>query len=93
MSDINDIINSAKGRKIGMPSVTSYDKEVAKNKGKKIFKNKIFLLSVDEGSEEYSEFMTSLIQTDGTEILREDSSWTQHGELIRSVDYLEAEQR
>ena len=91
MSEINDIINNAKGRKNGIPTVTSYDKEVAKKKKNKIFKNKIFLLSVDEGSEEYSEFMTSLIQTEGTEILREDSSWTQHGELIRSIDYLETE--
>lgn len=83
------LINGSKGKATKVPEVTSFEKEKNKNKKEKKFVNKIFLLSVDEGSDTFSDFMTNLINNKNCELLREESSWTQHGELIKSIDYLE----
>ena len=80
-------------KSLGMPRVqtTTVDKELKKNSSKKKFNTRVFAILDDISAQEYSEFINEVLRTGTTQIIREDQSWTKDGELIRVVDFLEAE--
>ena len=93
-TDIQKIIDEAGSQisaSIGMPSAktTTVEKEFAKNGTRKEYNVRFFNLIDDESAKDYSDFMTSIINKPGIQIVREDKSWTQEGELLRVVDYVE----
>jgi len=74
----------------GMPGVartTTTAKEFAKKK--RVWKTKFFPINNDSDASDYSEFMNWVLEN-GKEriVVREDSSWTKDGELIRVVDFI-----
>ena len=93
--EIQRIIDEAGAKmaaSMGMPEArtTTVEKEFnTADKIKKTYHVKFFAILDDESAAVYSDFMTKLINSSGTQIVREDKSWTQEGELLRVVDYIE----
>jgi len=91
--EIQKIIDDASENIIssmGMPKArtTTLENE-SKSKTKREYGVKFFVMIDDESSESYSAFMTMLMNDSSYTIVREDKSWTQEGELIRVVDYIQ----
>ena len=85
---MDDIVAAAKNKKsIGIPRVTNLKNET-EAKTKKTFKAKMFMLTDDHESQAYAEFMNELI-INNAQVLREDHTWTQHGELMKFIEYME----
>ena len=56
------------------------------------FKSKVFLIAEDVSASEYAEFVTEALRNPHKYVLvREKENWTQNGECIRIIDYLEKE--
>lgn len=54
------------------------------------YRTKFFFIAEQTGADEYSEFMTELINDQNRySIIREKENWTPSGELIRLVEYFE----
>lgn len=54
------------------------------------YKTKFFFIAEQTAADEFSEFMTMLINNqDKYSILREKENWTPSGELIRLIEYFE----
>ena len=94
MDDLAKIIDKqAEGiaKSLGMPKVTttSMKEELAKKSKGKTFKTRVFVILDDISGEEYSEFINEVLMSKGKmEIMREETSWTKDGELIRVFDYM-----
>ena len=70
----------------GMPNLKPND-NITKNFA---FRSKFFFITEQTTANEYAEFMTELINNpEKYIIIREKENWTQAGELIRLVEYLE----
>ena len=84
------IDNSAEqiyGKLNGIPKIQEKDKKI--NNGIS-WRVKYFFITEQSTADEYAEFMTKLIRNqDKYSILREKENWTQSGELIKIVEYLE----
>ena len=93
--ELNEIINKqAEGivKSLGMPKVktTSVEKELANTKMKKKFGTRVFVILDDISAEDYADFINDVLQSRGTmEIMREETSWTKDGELLRVVDFMQ----
>lgn len=74
----------------GIPKITNLDSEKKKRAKKSFFKARIFLIEDDTDAGQYADFMNMLISGEH-KLLREESTWTQHGELKKFVEYMEDE--
>ena len=95
MMELNEIIDKqAAGivKSLGMPTIktTSVDKELASKKMKRKFGTRVFVILDDISGEYYAEFINEILQSGGLmEIMREETSWSKDGELIRVIDFME----
>jgi len=83
-------------RSLGMPKIktTTVDKEMSKSKTKRVFGTRVFVILDDISAEDYSEFINEVLSSKGSmEIMREDTSWTKDGELIRVVDFMKEKEQ
>ena len=93
--DLNEIIDKqAAGiaKSLGMPTIktTSVEKEIAKTLVKKKFGTRVFVILDDISGENYAEFINEILQSRGSmEIMREETSWSKDGELIRVIDFMQ----
>jgi hypothetical protein len=84
------IDNSAENlfsRMNGIPTIQTKSKDASLNVTWKV---KYFFITEQESANEYAEFMTNIIRLPNKySLLREKENWTQNGELIKIVEYLE----
>jgi len=91
--EINKILNNSAERLqthlSGMPRPSGAEMKTNPFKGFE-YKTKVFLIAEDTSASEFAEFMTNILHNPNRfHIIREKESWTQNGECIRVVDYLE----
>ncbi len=97
MEDLAKIIDKqAAGiaKSLGMPKIktTTVDSELKKKTKNRVFGTRVFVVIDDISAEDYSEFINEVLSSKGKmEIMREESSWTKDGELIRVVDFMTEE--
>jgi len=91
--EINKILNSSAERLqahlSGIPRPSGTEVEVNPFKGFE-YKSKVFLIAEDMSASEFAEFMTNILHNPHRyHIIREKENWTQNGECVRVVDFLE----
>jgi len=91
MSELKKIIEqsaeSVHSKLNGMPNLNSKEDNISKNLKWRV---KHFIIVEQMGADEYADFMTTLIQNQNKyTIIREKETWTQAGEMIKLVEYLE----
>jgi len=89
-NDLHKIINNSAERAYssvsGIPKIQK-DDELSKSLS---WKSKFFFIAEQTGADEYADFMSMIIQNpEKYTLIREEKNWTQSGELIRLVEYLE----
>jgi len=94
--DLGSILNAVESGNVSAPEgvsmpngaiTTSLEKE--KKKARMVFNTKIFYIADDDGAESFANFINWIME-DGKQrsLLREESTFTPTGELIRICDFL-----
>jgi len=92
MNELKKIIDKSAEQIYGKlnGAIPSVQKEINKTMPGVKWRVKYFFITEQTSSDEYAEFMTTLIQNQNKySILREKENWTQSGELIKIIEYLE----